>query len=378
MNLLTIIAKKKRQRSTTPVEAVTLIYSGIDEDDSESGFLHQARAYGSSDPWFTYGTSSPLGGIGSTFSVQVPGHPFNTDLECRTIAVNSNPTVNAYPPIRVKTTPQFGPTSLIVSNITSNGATVTFTPPPTIPLTGYRLYVREVNGDWILADTITNNENEFIITGLPSTITSYEIAATAYNDNDESIGDAETLKSDIVSFETSAFIGWYSPVDVDTIGDVIVSTEGALVSAYNIGENTSRTVNTVQFQGLQTIGGLNNSAVLASLYTGNGVGTGFAGIMRSLAYGTPPFSPVSIQLEGLITGHTYLLQVFMSDNRTDNNYNLRTQKYIINGLESEAPIFDMSYSMICRFLATNTSHELTIQPIGTVAHLAAYQVRKLS
>jgi hypothetical protein len=372
-------AARNRRVVEPPVAGATITYAGLDEDSTETGFLHQARPFGSADAYTTYGTSAALTGSGLTFSVAVDGHPFNTDLEARTVATNGTGIIYAYDPIRVRTVPEFGPTALTVSAIAAYSATVTFTPPTPAPLTGYRIYIRESLGPWILFASAASGASSCVIEGLaPETV--YEVAASSYNENEEGVGDAETALSTPVGFTSAEALPviWESPISVSIAGDTVVSTEGTLVpnGAVNLGEATDREVNGVVFSGTISRDDLAEGAVLAALYTDGGIGTQFTGMMQSLSYAV---GSADIVLTGLTSGKEYLLQVFMSDDRSESGYGARTQHYTIAGVTSGDPAYNTSYAMICRFQATGNTQTLTIGG-GTTSHshLSAFQVRDLT
>jgi hypothetical protein len=171
-------------------------------------------------------------------------------------------------------------------------------------------------------------------------------------------------------------LGWGVERLISTAGDAVVETTGTLVTAINLGETATRTVNGVAFVGQNTIGTLDAAAVSADFYTGGGVGADFTAMMHSLAHASGSANG-EISLTGLTVGDTYLLQVFSSDDRS--TYAARTQALSIAGYTSAAMVTGSSFAVTCRFVATATSHTLTISdPDGLGAtQLQALQLRRL-
>lgn len=171
-------------------------------------------------------------------------------------------------------------------------------------------------------------------------------------------------------------LGWETPVQISTVGDSIVETSGSLIEAVNLGETTNQTVNGVLFVAALTRDGLNSGSSDSSvLYTDGGVGASFESMLDSCAWyysGTP--TARTITLSGLTSGKTYLLQVFVSDER----FAGRAESLSIAG-HSYGPFeFNLSQSYVCRFIAGATSATLTVTPnVYGVAQVHAFQIRQL-
>ena len=166
--------------------------------------------------------------------------------------------------------------------------------------------------------------------------------------------------------------GWESPISVSTVGDSIVSTEGDLVVAKNLGQASAKTVNGVTFSGVVSDGDFPTGVFLSTFYADGGVGVDFEAMMQSFSYGS---GTRTITLSGLISGREYLLQVFDSDDRAA--YGPRTVQHYLAGYTSAATAHNTSFSAICRFVATDVSTPFSmVNSIGDVS-CNGYQLRLL-
>jgi hypothetical protein len=173
-------------------------------------------------------------------------------------------------------------------------------------------------------------------------------------------------------------LGWENHVHVSSIGDSIIDTKGILIVAKN-GTNAgagSKTVNGVTFTNTGTIGSkMTASYSDSAIYQDGNIGTDFEAMMDSFVYcGADP--PVTFPLTGLTVGKTYLLQILNSDNRNNASFKARTQTYNVAGYTSETIANYMGYSVKCRFVASATSHNVTIT-FSSAPNLCGYQVRQL-
>jgi hypothetical protein len=165
-------------------------------------------------------------------------------------------------------------------------------------------------------------------------------------------------------------LGWESPVSVSTVGDSIIATDGVLIEARNLGQTTNRTVNGVLFLGQTSRDQLNSGATVATAYQDGVIGADFEGMMDSFAYSGSIAR--SITLVGLQSGKTYLLQIFVSDDRNPS----RTQAHSLGGYDSDSVSQAASFSMICRFVATGTTENMLITP-NVAPIINGFQVRQL-
>lgn len=186
----------------------------------------------------------------------------------------------------------------------------------------------------------------------------------------------------------AALITWDEPaVAISTVGDTIVSTDGLLVEAINYSTSAApRTVNTVGFTA-QTTGpsGWNNPFSNSSIYTGGSVGTDFAAILDSFAFGDTPGNPGTETLtlgtfNSLNVGQSYFVQLFVSDDRTTALQN-RQQDYTGGGNTSALYANGLSYSLTGTFIADAATQNISFRvfpPSGSASPIInAFQVRQL-
>ncbi|MCG8583703.1 MAG: Ig-like domain-containing protein, partial [Pirellulales bacterium] len=173
---------------------------------------------------------------------------------------------------------------------------------------------------------------------------------------------------------------------VSVVGDSVVRTEGALIEAINLGSSKTRTVNGVTFQGKSTRDDLTDSYSRSGVYTDGGVSGSFEVLLDSFSYesggaGNP--GQATVTLTGLTAGKEYLVQLFISDDRSA-MLQSRTQSYTINGVETDALENGDSYSLVVRFTATGATQDIDIQSWPGVGesqssvNVNAFQVRELS
>ena len=190
----------------------------------------------------------------------------------------------------------------------------------------------------------------------------------------------------------AASVTWADPIAISSVGDSIVRTEGALVDAINFTPNASpasHTVNGVTFtnQTAPVPDWKEHHHFASDLYTDGGVGPDFELILDSFAYGdqapTGP-NPETLSLSGLTLGNPYLVQFFVSDDRTFNNATLRTQNFAADNT-SETVANGLSYSLIGVFFADAATQDVTSTGFpgghtqGTASPiLNAYQLRNLA
>lgn len=169
-------------------------------------------------------------------------------------------------------------------------------------------------------------------------------------------------------------LGWEAPVDIDTVGDSIISTEGTLVIARNCGESASRTVNGVAFTGQVGTGNMSSGVSLTSLYKSGGVGAAFEGMLDSFSFGNT--QPRTFSVSGLTIGSTYLLQVFGADDRNATTAAYQST-YTVAGYTSAGCFNGPGHSAICRFVAGGTSELVTIAH-SSVSVINGFQVRQIA
>lgn len=169
-------------------------------------------------------------------------------------------------------------------------------------------------------------------------------------------------------------LGWEAPVDIDTVGDSIVSTAGTLVIARNCGESASRTVNGVAFTGQVGTGNMSSGVSLTSLYKSGGVGVAFEGLLDSFSYGSG--QPRTFSVPGLTIGATYLLQVFGADDRSATTAAYQST-YTVAGYTSAGCFNGPGHSAICRFVAGSTTEVVSIAH-SSVSVINGFQVRQIA
>lgn len=198
------------------------------------------------------------------------------------------------------------------------------------------------------------------------------------------------------SSAVAADITWDEPaVAIPTEGNAIVRTDGTLVEAINFTPagtggvlNVPRTVNGVTFSP-QLTGptGWNDPVFDTSIYTGGGVSGDFPPILDSFTFGDTPANPGTETLtlgtfESLIAGNQYLVQLFVSDDRTA-ALRSRTQDYLGGGNLSDPYANGFSYSLTGSFIADAATQDIVVRAFPGTGQTSAspiinaFQVRQV-
>ena len=175
-----------------------------------------------------------------------------------------------------------------------------------------------------------------------------------------------------VAAASSYTLGWESPVAISTVGDSIVSTDGTLLEAKNTGEAVDKTVNGITFTGVATRDELNSAYFDAGNFQDGVVGAAFEGMLDSFAYDGAD-TTANLTLTGLTYGVTYLLQVFVSDDRGGTV----TQTMTVGAYSSTATLQSASFSAICQFVASGTTQVVGFSVDTGNPILNGFQVRAL-
>lgn len=188
----------------------------------------------------------------------------------------------------------------------------------------------------------------------------------------------------------AASITWGTPIGIAGVGDVIVSTDGVLVTAINFDADSTeglmpRTVNTVTFAAQNSLTGWNDALFNADLYEGGNVGSDFERMLDSFVFGDNAASPSATEtlaLSGLTPNTIYQAQFFVSDDRSASDLNTREQNFTGGDNTSATTANGPGYSLIGTFVADGASQLISITGFpGDVATgnpiLNAYQVREL-
>jgi hypothetical protein len=185
------------------------------------------------------------------------------------------------------------------------------------------------------------------------------------------------------NFTPAITYGWETPLSIAAVGDSVVSTEGTLVEARNLGQATNRVVNGVTFVGATTAGSFTTSGgafVDTTLYRGGGIGTAFEAMLDCAIFSNNGNVTRNVPLAGLTVGQSYLVQVFVMDSRVTATQNRNQSLAVASHTISPVRLGD-ELSCICRFVATSTTENIGINvltPDATVPRLVnGYQVRLL-
>jgi hypothetical protein len=185
------------------------------------------------------------------------------------------------------------------------------------------------------------------------------------------------------NFTPAITYGWETPLSIAAVGDAVVSTEGTLVEARNLGQATDRVVNGVTFVGATTAGTFTSGGgafVDTTLYRGGGIGAAFEAMLDCALFSNSGDVTRNVPLTGLTIGQSYLLQLFMMDSRSAATQ-ARNQSASIAGHTITPVRMGDELSCICRFLATATTENVGINvlaPNATVPRIVnGYQVRLL-
>lgn len=354
-----------------------IFFQWTDTSLLETSFLLRADDGSGMTTVYTY---PALAGTGSVGSKSVYGFEFSTAYDTEVIAVNS---VGGYEVASgsIVTRPEFGPTVLSEDGAYFNAIDIVYTLPSTLPLTGYRAYIRTTDplGPWTLSATAPAEDFFLTLPDLAAN-TEYEIGVTAYN-----IGPGDFISQTNYNTLTEEFdfdetllvttanydLGWAAQRSIPGEGETVVDTLGILVSSANYGSPTSQVYNGVTFEGMNSISGWDD-------YDDSGLADEITlyGLRVNLIYAEgDPAAP--IPMTDLEIGETYLLQVFMSDDRSGGGFHSRTNTYTIAGHTSAPATYGPAHAVTCIFTASATTENLEVDGSGG-AHLSAYQLRKIS
>lgn len=169
-------------------------------------------------------------------------------------------------------------------------------------------------------------------------------------------------------------LGWAAAVPLAGAGDGVVATRGDLLYAHNCGESAERLVNGVAFAGTGAKDDFTNIYRDPALYADGELGEDFTAMVRSFVWAGSP-NP-SLVLDGLVEGGAYMLQVFVSDDRTP--YGTRKAQLSLQGHVSGAYAGNYSYAITCQFVASGTRADLTMLGVDAGAeNISGFQLRKL-
>lgn len=199
----------------------------------------------------------------------------------------------------------------------------------------------------------------------------------------------------VPALTSAAVINWSADIfDADTD----VSTDGALVEAYNLGSRANVTVNGVVFAAdpNQNVAGAHepgnntffvsgNGSTAASYYQGGAIGSLSSAdanaLMDSLEYG-PGIGTSLARIDGLTIGSTYLVQLIVvrNDNLPTRSFGYSTPSgntneiYTLTGVDTRTN----PKVITATFVADETVQDIHVASSDTANGLAAaYQVRKL-
>ena len=173
--------------------------------------------------------------------------------------------------------------------------------------------------------------------------------------------------------------GWESPVEISTVGDSILSTEGTLVLAHNYGtsSDTIYTVNGISFDPFETseMGSFSNfdSDINQEVrYSAGNVSADFDDALDSFSF---EFDRTGAYLDysGLTIGEDYLIQVLISNQSNPNTDLIFMQ--IAGESDTTGVNPNIGQSIICRFTATATTQRLSFTWRNLVNCM---QIRQLS
>ena len=171
-------------------------------------------------------------------------------------------------------------------------------------------------------------------------------------------------------------IGWNRAGTVSEQGDSIVSNEGELIEAVNLGSNADVTINGVTFKGSRFRDDLSREFQSDEVYKDGKVNDGFQTMLDSFSWVFALGEAQVISLSGLIPGKIYQVQLFRSDDRAGQEN--KFQYYSIQESKSKSFEHSHSYSLIGVFQAENDTESLVIYPQGRVsASLNGFQIRQL-
>lgn len=355
-------------RVSPPAASGTASLSLTWDDNSaiEDGFRVRYRTAGSGS--YTLATTTAA----NVETATITGLAFGTNYDVTVAAFNGSGEYSVVGPVTRYTPPQYAPTGLTLAASRNSEVDLTCTAPSTAP-SGYAAYYRIPGAStWTIGGTSATTS--VTVSGLQS-LTAYQFMVRGFLENAVPQTPSYSPDSSTVSGSTSS--GWSAPLSIAAEAESVVSTEGTLVVANNFGEETNRTVNGVTFTGVITKGNMTNVFADSALFVGTSLTADFAAMLRCLVY-TYTENLGQFTLTGLIPGDTYLLQVFSTDSRAV--YGERSQTIEVAGLTSSANVLQTQYAMTCKFVASATSHTVSIDdpanPTGA-NHINAFQLRKL-
>jgi len=352
--------------SPHPSGTASLTVTWDDNSAIEDGFRVRYRTAGSGS--YTLATTTAA----NIETATITGLAFGTNYDVTVAAFNGSGEYSVVGPVTRYTPPAAAPTSLSATTTLSTSITVGFT--AAAGVSNYQGYYRATGSStWITGPAITTGA-AITFTGLNS-LTSYQFKIRGYLANPSP--QAPSYSPDSATLTASTAQGWDAARSIVDIGETIVETTGTLVIAENFGETTNRTVNGVTFTGVTSKGNMPNAYVTSEFFTDTSLPAGFTGMMRSLIY-TEADALGQFTLTGLVSGDAYMLQVFSSDNRT--TLGDRSQTINVASMTSSANVLNTRYAMTCRFIASATSHVVSIDDPANATganHIQAYQLRKL-
>jgi hypothetical protein len=128
----------------------------------------------------------------------------------------------------------------------------------------------------------------------------------------------------------------------------------------------------VAFTGQVSKNDLANGYYAVNNYQDGVVGTAFQEMLDSFAYDSD--SSGTITISGLTNGLAYLLQVFVTDDR---GFGAVTQTMTVGAYSSTPTLQSVSFSAICRFVASGTTQVVSLSTDTGVPVMNGYQVRTI-
>jgi hypothetical protein len=180
------------------------------------------------------------------------------------------------------------------------------------------------------------------------------------------------------AFASGIQLGWETRVPIASVGDSIVATDGTLIEARQLGvSSTNRTVNGVVFSFQLSRDALDGGFSGGTVYNAGGIGADFEAMMDSFSFkNVGDQTAGNLVLIGLTASKTYILQLFIADDRGDNTRN-REQQFTIGPHVSDAVKNGDQYSLICYFVASATTQTVGITVSDGAIVLNGFQVRQL-
>ena len=209
----------------------------------------------------------------------------------------------------------------------------------------------------------------FTATSIDTTIWIYDNSTAAANDVNDIILDDVSITAVV----PPATITWEAATSVSANSDV--STAGALVEAFNAGDNdvADQTVNGVLFAGT---GGLLSSDAVAAAFTGDTGDTAYNALLGSIDYGDGgDLFTISVGSGNLVVGEEYLIQVWYVDTRYSGGA-LRVMQFGDGNGNAVGLASTPGQFVTGTFTATDTNQALSLYATNFGnAHITAYQIR---